>query len=136
MALPRLLLVENDPYYIYLLRMYAEQSGFAVVVASSGMGVEALAQREKPVVIVLESDLPEVSGWEVLSRLRSEPCTQTTPVVICLWQDSERGYEVHSTEFVLHKPMEFDDFVYALSTLGVLSGDNLGRPHYPAPADA
>ncbi len=46
MGLPRLLLVENDPYYIYLLRMYAEQSGFAVVVASSGMGVEALAQQE------------------------------------------------------------------------------------------
>ncbi len=135
MALPCLLLIENDPYYIYLLRMYAEQSGFAVVVASSGMGVVALAQQEQPTVIVLEWDLPEVNGWEILSRLRAEPCTRTTPVVICLWQDSERGYEVRSSEFLLHKPMEFHDFVHALSTLGVLSSDHPARTRRPAPAD-
>ncbi len=135
MALPRLLLVENDPYYIYLLRLYAEQSGFAVVTASSGMGAVTLAQREQPTVIVLESDLPEVDGWEILGLLRAEPCTRMTPVVICLWQDSDRRFEATESEFFLRKPMEFHDFVSALRRLGVLSADNPARTRYSLPAD-
>ena len=58
MSRPKLLLVENDPYFIYLLKLYAEQSGFSVVNTSSGSGVFALAQQEQPAVIVLESELP------------------------------------------------------------------------------
>ena len=121
---------------IYLLKLYAEQSGFSVVIASSGLGAVALAQREKPAVIVLESDLPEITGWEILTQLRAESCTSATPVVICLWQDSDRRCEATESESFLRKPMQFHDFVSALRGLGVWPEDNPARTRYPLPADA
>jgi CheY-like chemotaxis protein len=121
------MLVENDPYFIYLLKLYAEQSGFSVVNTSSAAGAVALARQELPVVIILESELPEITGWEILELLRSEPCTQQIPVVMCLWQDSRHQAESTSCETVLHKPMQFDDFVLALSGIGVLPEDSPAR---------
>jgi CheY-like chemotaxis protein len=120
MSRPKLLLVENDPYFIYLLKLYAEQSGFSVVNTSSGSGVFALAQQEQPAVIVLESELPEVTGWEILTHLRSEPCTRQIPVVMCLWHDSQHRADMTPFEALLHKPMQFDDFILALRDIGVL----------------
>jgi CheY-like chemotaxis protein len=107
-----------------------------VVIASSGLGAIALAQREQPVVIVLESDLPEISGWQILAQLRAEPGTREIPVVICLWPDSDRHCDANEFEWPLHKPMEFHDFVSALNGLGVLSADNPARTRYSLPADA
>ncbi len=124
MSRPKLLLVENDPYFIYLLKLYAEQSGFTVVNTSSGQGAFVLAQQEQPTVIVLELDLPEITGWEILDLLRAEPCTQAIPVVMCLWQDSKYQVEITQSETILHKPMQFDDFVIALKGVGVLPEDS------------
>ncbi len=123
MSTPKLLLVENDPYFIYLLRLYAEQSGFAVISTNSGLGAFRLAQQELPTVIVLESEMPEIDGWEILRKLRAEPCTDSIPVVICLWQDSKTECQMTGAETLLHKPMQYDDFVTALKGVGVFPRD-------------
>ncbi len=130
-ATPKLMLVENDPYFIYLLKLYAEQSGFTVVSTSSAWSALALAREESPTVIVLESDLPGMDGGEFLRSLRAEPQTQAIPVIVCLWQDSQPWCEPSHTEEVLHKPLQFDDFVLALKNIGVWPGDDAGKPKRP-----
>lgn len=131
---PKLMLVENDPYFIYLLRLYAEQSGFAVVSTNSSVGALSMAQQERPAVIVLESDLPEITGWELLRSLRSEPLTEDTPIVVCLWRDSQQRdgivcqCDVMAREALLHKPMQYEDFVVALKGIGAWPE---GRPEWP-----
>ncbi|MGC9522725.1 MAG: response regulator [Anaerolineae bacterium] len=124
MLTPKLLLVEHDPYFIYLLRLYAEQSGFTVISTNSGLGAFRLAQQELPSVIILESEMPEVNGWEILRKLRTEPCTQEIPVVICLWQDSRTECQMTPAETLLHKPMQYDDFIAALKGVGVWPVDS------------
>ena len=125
---PKLMLVENDPYFIYLLRLYAEQSGFSVVSTSSGLSALSLAQQEHPAVIVIEWDLPEITGWELLRELRSEPLTQNTPIVLCLWPDSHRHCDTSEREIVLHKPMQYEDFVEALKGVGAWPEGHPERP--------
>lgn len=120
-ATPKLMLVEHDPYFIYLIKLYAEQSGFSVITTTSGIGALAMAQREHPSVIILEFELPEINGWEVLNQLRAEPRTQAIPVVMCLWQDSQ--YVEGDCEGLLHKPLDYGDFVAALKVAGVWPPD-------------
>ncbi len=127
-VMPKLMVVENDPYFIYLLRLYAEQSGFSVVSTNSGSGALALAEQELPSVIVLESELPEINGWEILRELRDHPLTQTIPVVICLWQDSKKECEASCLESLLCKPMGYEDFVVALKGVGAWPADNPEQP--------
>ena len=142
MSRPKLMLVENDPYFIYLLKLYAEQCGFAVVTTSSGAAACTMAQEERPDVIILEAELPEITGWEVLALLRAEPCTHEIPVVICIWQDSEVAdrrvaadyraaadgrkcqVEMTASEALLHKPTQFHEFVAALKNLGAWPEDS------------
>jgi len=122
-----LMLVENDPYFIYLLKLYAEQSGFDVISTSSGQHALTLAKREQPNVIVLESDLPEMDGDAVLRSLRSDPLTQAIPVVLCMWRDTERDFENSGVETLLRKPMQYEDFLVALRDIGVLSQGSAGK---------
>ncbi len=130
---PKLMLVENDPYFIYLLRLYAEQSGFSVVTTNSGLGALSLAQHERPAVIVIEWDLPEITGRELLQDFRSEPSTRDTPVVLCLWLDSHQHCDASDKEVVLYKPMQYEDFVAALRSVGVWLGGDLKRPRLTPP---
>lgn len=125
---PKLMVVENDPYFIYLLRLYGEQSGFAVVCTNSGQSALALAEQERPSVIVLESELPEINGWEILRELRARPLTHTIPVVMCLWHDSKQECDMGHTESFLHKPMGYDDFVAALKGVGAWPSHGPERP--------
>jgi CheY-like chemotaxis protein len=126
-VIPKLMVVENDPYFIYLLRLYAEQSGFTVVSTNSGLSALALAEQERPCVIVLESELPEINGWEILRRLRDCPLTHKIPVVMCLWQDSKQECEISHSESFLHKPMAYEDFVAALKSVGAWPMNNSER---------
>jgi DNA-binding NarL/FixJ family response regulator len=68
----RVLIVEGDletrDHYIGLL----EQAGFLPVSASSGEQALAIAHDEPPRIVILEIDLPGVSGYEVLRQLRDE----------------------------------------------------------------
>jgi peptide/nickel transport system ATP-binding protein len=114
------MLVEHDPYFIYLLKLYAEQSGFNVISTSSGQQALALAKQEQPSVILLEADLPEMDGGAVLRSLRSDPLTRAIPVVFCTWRDTERNYEHCEVESLLSKPMQYEDFLAALRDIGVL----------------
>jgi len=121
------MLVENDPYFIYLLKLYAEQSGFRVISTSSGQQAVTLARREQPTVIVLESDLPEMDGDAVLRSLRSDPMTRTIPVVLCMWRDAEWDHGNSEVETCLRKPMQYEDFLTALRDSGVVPQGYAGK---------
>lgn len=125
---PTLLLAATDPNSIYLLRRYAEESGFAIVHASEGKKVLALARQAKPTAIILEAGLPGMMGWSVLEGLRAEQATCRMPVVIYSWSDEEIGDQLEGTVGFLQHPVLYEDFLAALADAGVhppdLAGDD------------
>jgi two-component system alkaline phosphatase synthesis response regulator PhoP len=66
------LVVDDEEHIVELARMYLQREGFAV--ESAGDGEEALRkiQTLKPALVVLDLMLPEVDGWEVCRRARTE----------------------------------------------------------------
>jgi CheY-like chemotaxis protein len=75
-----------------------------------------------PTVVLLDVNLPRVSGLEVLERLRADPRTSLVPIVILTSSDEERDrlrcYEGGANSFV-RKPLDFAEFAETVARLGV-----------------
>ncbi len=75
-----------------------------------------------PTVVLLDINLPRVSGLEVLERLRADPRTHLLPIVILTSSDEERdrlrSYETGANSFV-RKPLDFAEFAVTVAQLGV-----------------
>jgi two-component system response regulator ResD len=73
------LVIEDEPSILRLIRIYLEQAGYRVVMAQDGQtGLESHA-REHPLLVVLDVMLPVIDGWEVCRRIREE---FTTPILM------------------------------------------------------
>lgn len=73
-------------------------------------------------VVFLDLKLPKVSGLEVLKIIKNNPETKKLPVVVVSSSkedpDIKRAYELGVNSYVV-KPVDFDDFVAAISNLGL-----------------
>jgi DNA-binding response OmpR family regulator len=100
------LIVEDDPDIAEGLRYNLQREGFAVVVAETGeKGLAAALDRGRPpALILLDLMLPGMSGTELCRRLRLEPSTRRTPVIILTARDSEServaGLELGADDYV------------------------------------
>ncbi len=75
-----------------------------------------------PTVVLLDINLPRVSGLDVLERVRADPRTRLLPIVLLTSSDEERdrlrGYDKGANSFV-RKPMDFSEFAETVSRLGI-----------------
>ncbi|MDQ2807187.1 MAG: response regulator, partial [Chloroflexota bacterium] len=66
----RVLVVDDEPNLVNLVRSYLEAAGFAVAVAYDGPTALTLARRDRPDLLILDLLLPGLDGLEVCRRLR------------------------------------------------------------------
>ncbi len=131
--LKRILLVEDNSHDIELTLAALEENRLAneVVVARDGVealdylyrrGIFKLRAPGNPAVVLLDLKLPRVDGMEVLRQLKSDPDLRTVPVVMLTSsreeQDLLSSYNLGVNAYVV-KPVDFSDFVQALSKLGL-----------------
>jgi two-component system response regulator len=129
-----ILLVEDNPDDEALTRRAFRKNNILneVVVARNGaealdflFGTGAFAGRDlsvRPTVVLLDLNLPLVSGLEVLRRVREDPRTRLLPVVILTSskeeQDMIEGYRLGANSYV-RKPVDFGEFLEATRQLGL-----------------
>jgi CheY-like chemotaxis protein len=77
----KVLAVDDNVTHSYALRKILEHSGFEVLIAHSGAESLALARNECPDVVLLDINLPDMTGYDVCSRLKTEKSTSQIPVV-------------------------------------------------------
>jgi two-component system alkaline phosphatase synthesis response regulator PhoP len=90
MAKP-VLIIEDDPDIAESLRYNLERDGLSALIADSGeKGLSlALSPKNPPVLIILDIMLPGMSGIELCRRLRREPATRKTPIIMLTAKASE-----------------------------------------------
>src|SRR5918999_5993787 len=81
MSSKRLLLVEDDRHAREGYRTYLTGAGFQVLALESGADALAFAKAQPPDLIVLDLGLPDVDGWEVARRMKSDEQTKHIPIV-------------------------------------------------------
>jgi signal transduction histidine kinase/CheY-like chemotaxis protein len=102
------LIVEDNPQAIDLLRMYLEADGFAVVVARDGEEGLARAREVRPVAIVLDILLPRLDGWDVLARAKADPAISDIPVIVVSMLDERgKGFALGAADYLV-KPVQRD----------------------------
>jgi CheY-like chemotaxis protein len=128
-----ILLVEDNPNDLELTLVALDKSQLANEVIVARDGQEAIDYltcegewKERapgnPAVILLDLKLPKIDGLEVLDMIRSNASLKSVPVVMLTSsreeQDLVRSYELGVNAYVV-KPVEFAEFVEAISDLGV-----------------
>lgn len=76
------LVVDDDPEIVSMLRTRLEACGYEVLIASDGKEALTEAKRRRPQLIVLDVMMPGKSGWEVARALKQDPITDTIKVVM------------------------------------------------------
>ncbi len=114
---PTVLVIDDDETGSYLLRFVLERLGCEVVTAPDGDRGLGLASELLPALILLDSNLPGLSGLAVAQALQARPETRGIPVIVLTAAPSAalaaefRGFG--SVDFI-ERPIELDDFIERL----------------------
>jgi len=119
-----LLIAEDDPIFAGIIREFAVEKGYEVIVAARGDLVVPYTLQYRPLAILLDIQLPNVDGWTLLEQLKANPSTKHIPVhVISGSPNREKGISMGAIDF-LNKPLGVEDIE---SLIGSLS-------RYPSPS--
>jgi DNA-binding response OmpR family regulator len=112
---PLVLVVEDDPAAAELLTRQLERAGFSTDVARTGSEALTKATSRKPAAITLDILLPDLDGWEVLTRLKREAATSDIPVVVVSVVDNpELGIALGALDYFV-KPVPAQELINRLS---------------------
>src|SRR5262245_59671778 len=105
----KILVVEDHPDLLELLRSEFKEKGFAIATATNGVEAMCKARSLLPDLILLDVMLPELDGFAVCEILRKDPATATTPILMLTGLPGQlsrcAGMESGATEF-LRKPIK------------------------------
>lgn len=129
LPLVRIAVVEDNLADVYLLRQALQEAQFPFVLDHLEDGEEALdfllqrnrySHAPRPDLVVLDLNLPKVSGDQVLVRMRERPELQQVLVVVwtssTLWQDQQRMTALHVDAYIV-KPADVAAFLQIGQTI-------------------
>lgn len=83
----RLLIVDDSPSALRLLREIFESERYDVLTASDGMEAYAKANQFRPDLVITDNVMPMMGGFALLKKLRENPVTRELPVIIVTAED-------------------------------------------------
>ena len=108
---PSILVIDDDLTVHQYTQSYLGDLGAAIYSAFSGEEGINLAQDILPDVIILDIQMPTMSGWEVLKELKCQPLTSGIPIILLTINDEQHeSYEVGANDY-LFKPIDRDRLI-------------------------
>lgn len=110
----KILVIEDNAQNLYLIHFLLESNGYTVIEAENGIIGIQKAKEEKPDIILLDIQLPEMDGYEIARILRSTPGIDTIPIIAvtsyAMAGDKERILAAGATDYI-EKPINPATFV-------------------------
>lgn len=126
--MPKLLIVDDEPLTVEMLETFLQFNGYETVGALNGEDALTLLRLEEPALMILDLMLPDIEGYEICRRIRSEPDFTSyagLPVLILSARiesaSKTRAHEAGANAY-LTKPVRMPDLIAELKRL-------LDRPH-------
>ena len=129
----KIVMIEDDEGHARLIEKNIRRAGVNNEIVPFANGTEALAYLLGPdgsgevssgrqLLVLLDLNLPDMTGIDILERLKSNPHTRRAPVVVLTTTDDareiQRCYDLGANVYIT-KPVEYDDFVNAIRQLGL-----------------
>jgi len=114
LSTPRILIIEDEPSQVELLRYNLGRQGFDIRVATDGEDGLQAAIEDPPDLILLDWMLPNLSGIEICRRLRRNKATREVPVIMLTARAEEgdkiRGLDIGADDYVT-KPYSIKELI-------------------------
>jgi CheY-like chemotaxis protein len=123
--MPTILLVEDNELNRDMLSRRLVRRGYTVITAPDGEQGHAMACSDLPDLILMDIGLPDIDGWQVTQRLKSNGLTRDIPIIAltahALLTDREKAREVGCDDYDT-KPVEFARLLQKIESLLVAKG--------------
>ncbi len=110
----RLLLIDDDPNLILLVKDYLEFRGYEVITAENGREALEVLEQETPDMIICDVMMPEMDGYSLVRHVREDPRTNWIPVLFLSAkgqsQDRVKGLNTGADVYMV-KPFEPEELV-------------------------
>jgi two-component system, cell cycle response regulator DivK len=110
----KILVVEDNDTNLYLVRFILEKSGYDVIAAKNGSLAVEMAVKERPDLIIMDIQLPDISGLEATKRIRESEADGGIPIIAltsyAMVGDKERALAAGCTGYI-EKPIDPETFV-------------------------
>lgn len=119
-----ILIVDDDPVIRMLVTEYLAHYGHSVEVVESGKLCLEKIEQKSPDILILDMLMPDMSGNEVLERLRADPRTANLPIIM-LSADKRMAAQASNgahADCYIEKPFNIKDFLTAIESLQKQSG--------------
>lgn len=130
-----ILIIEDDADIAESLEYNFKREGFRTVIAESGeKGLRlALDEKSAPTLIVLDLMLPGMNGMDLCRKLRGEPATENTPIVMLTAKAAESdkiaGLEIGADDYVV-KPFSFKELMARIRAVLRRAEKETGEKNY------
>ncbi|HIF60219.1 MAG TPA: phosphate regulon transcriptional regulatory protein PhoB [Rhodospirillales bacterium] len=123
------LIVEDEPPLVELLRYNIEKEGFGVQIATDGEKALLLASENEPDLVILDWMLPDISGIDVCRRLRARKETKSLPIIMLTARGEERdkvsGLDAGADDYIV-KPFSPSELIARIHAVLRRSNPNFG----------
>lgn len=100
----KVLIVDDSPVELKLTTKILTQAGYETAVATSGPQALRLARENRPDLVILDVNMPQMDGYEVCQELKADPVTRDIPVILYSVRDQVidvlKGLEVGAEDFI------------------------------------
>lgn len=116
----RVLIVDDNPDSIAIMRSILESRGYDVAAAQSGAEALDFLQRETVNLVLLDIMMPEMSGTEVLQRIKDNAVTGRLPVILVTAKTQDEdvlsGYQ-YGADYYITKPFTAKQLLYGIELI-------------------
>ena len=128
-----IVLIEDDPGHARLIEKNVRRAGVNndILLFADGtsaiqhvFGVDAKGKRlvQRPILVLLDLNLPDMSGIDLLARIKSDELLRRAPVIVLTTTDDkaeiQRCYDLGCNVYIT-KPVEYESFAAAIRQLGL-----------------
>ena len=124
-----IVMIEDDAGHARLIEKNVRRAGVLNTLEHFENGTAALAHLESravkergPMLILLDLNLPDMSGIDILARIKSDPVLKRAPVIVLTTTDDmreiQRCYDLGANVYIT-KPVDYEQFANAIRQLGL-----------------
>ena len=118
--MPRILLADDNEQNRDLLSRRLQRRGYDVLLAHDGRAAVDMARAERPDLILMDMNMPQLDGWEATRQIKADPNVAAVPVIgltaHALEGDRERAIEAGCADYHT-KPVDFPKLLSQIESL-------------------
>lgn len=120
----KIVVIDDDPVGVALLQNRLVKAGYEVAAERNGQAGLARVLKDKPDLVILDVEMPEMNGYTFMLELRKHQQFQELPVIVLTaHEENKRIFERRGIRYYLTKPVNFDDL---FAKIGTISNPNQG----------